>query len=820
MSVVQIIRTQLIVAVTLAYIIGISLSIFFPDFNPGIKLLLVTGLLLVFCARRFQAAGLALLLFFFIQTGIYSNIAAGKLPASPHHIVHRVTDHEEVVVLGNVARIFSFDGEITRFDVNSLSMRSKSSGFEAVKGKIRYILEDRLPGNIIPGATVAVRARLKRPQSFLTPGTFNYPAFLAEQNIYLTGYITSPIHLEKIRSTPTLSNTIRYFPEQLRDTINRFIDTTLAGENAAIYKALLTGERSSLSPQTIELFKGTGVLHILAISGIHMSLLGVFLFAVFFWLLRRSERLILTLNTKKTAAFLCIVPLLFYTLIAGAKTPVLRSFIMSTIVISAICFGKKHSFVALVAAAALLILAISPESLVSPSLQLTFTAVLAIGAGLFAIGAINRFITDSLPQKLFQQPLTWIVAAMGVSLAATLGTAPLVIYHFNRISLVGITTNLIVEPLLCLWSLTIGFCATFFLFIFEPAAHILFHIGAFGIEWAVKAVTFFHALPHSSVYLPSPSLTHIFFYYLGFLSLFFWKTVSRKYRAALCILPLTTLLLLAFPPAEFSKYLQDESALTFVDVGHGSCTLLETPGGRRILIDGGAISSPDFDIGERVIAPFLFRKGIAKIDDIVVTHPDSDHYNGIGFLLRHFKVDSLWVSTTEHDSAGWQTLLKTASQKGVELHVPQSGNIVSLNGDSTVFLDVITNTSSSSSSNSNDKGLILKYHHNDFTALFPGDISAEIEKQLIRQGYDLHATLLLAVHHGSASSNSKAFLNSVNPELMIVSSGRHRSFNFPSPVVMERSRNLGIKVQSINKVGTVKVSTKERGYQVDTLFPL
>ena len=818
MSLLQIIRTHLIVAVTLSYITGISLSFFFPDINPGLKLLLITGLLLGFCAKKHQTAGIVLLLLFFLQTGIYSKNTAGMRPASPHHIVNLTTDHEEVVVLGNVAQIFSFDGEITRFDLNSISMRTKGSGFEAVKGKIRYILEDRLPRDITPGATVAVRARLKRPQRFYTPGAFDYPAFLAEQKIYLTGYIASPIHLEKVQSTSTLINTIRYFPEKLRHTINRFIDATLAGENAAIYKALLTGDRSSLSLQTIELFKGTGVLHILAISGIHMSLLGVFLFAAIFWLLRRSEWLILTINTKKTAAFLCITPLLFYTLIAGAKTPVLRSFIMSTIVISAICLGKKHSFVALVAAAALLILAISPESLASPSLQLTFTAVLAIGAGLPVIGAVNRFFTDFLPHKAFIQPLTWTLAAMGVSLAATLGTAPLVIYHFNRISLVGVVTNLIVEPLICLWSLVIGFCATLFIFLFEPAAHFLFHIGAIGIELALKAVSTLHAFPHSSVYLPSPSYTHIFLYYLGFLSLFFWKSVCRKYRPTLAILPISTLFFLAFPPGEFSKYLQDESTLTYLDVGHGSCTLLETPGGRRIIIDGGAISSPDFDIGERVIAPFLFRKGIATIDDIVVTHPDSDHYNGINFLLQHFKVDSLWLSTKEHDSAGWQTLLKTASQKGIDVHVPQSGRIVSRNA--TNFLDVVANTSSSHSSSNNDRGLILKYQHDTFTALFPGDIPAAIEQLLVRQGYDLQSTVLLAVHHGSATSNSREFLRNVNPELMIVSSGRHRSFNFPAPAVMERSRQQGIKVHSINQIGTVRVSTQKRGYQVDTLFSL
>jgi competence protein ComEC len=817
-SFLQILRTYLIVAVTLSFIAGISFSFFFPLSYFSLAPLSAIALLLGVCIWKFQNTGVLLLLLFFFYAGIYSSNIATAQPTSPEHIVNTTEDHEETIILGRVAQVFSYDGEITRFDVNSLASRNSATTFETVHGKIRYIIKDRLPDEIIPGVTVAVRARLKRPQRFLTPGSFDYPSFLAEQDIYITGYISSPIHLEKVRSTPTFFNSVQYFPQRIRHTINSFIDTSLSDESAAVYKALLTGDRSSLSPHTIELFKGTGVLHILAISGIHMSLLGVFLFALIFWLLRRSEQLILTINTKKTAAFLSIPPLLFYTLIAGAKTPVLRSFVMSLIIILAVCFGKKHSFITLVAAAALLILTLSPESLASPSLQLTFTAVLAIGAGLPVIFYVNRQIADFKLPKMFLRFLTWIVAALGVSLAATLGTAPLVIYHFNRISLVGIITNLIVEPLICLWSLTIGFCATLCIFIAEPIAHILFQTGSFGIHMALKAVSFFHALPHSSIYLPSPSYLHVSLYYLGFLSLALWNSVHRSYRPVLLLLPVSTMLFLAFPPAEISKFFREESSLTFLDVGHGSCTLLETPGGKRILIDGGAISSPEFNIGERVIAPFLFRSGIAKVDDIIVTHPDSDHYNGIAFLLHHFKVKSLWVSTREHNSPGWHTLLKTASDRKVVVHVPHSGKIYSRNSEN--FLDVVANTNSSFSVGSNEKSLVLKYRHGDFTALFPGDIPREIEKKLIRQGSNLSADVLLAVHHGSATSNSREFLQYVSPEIMIVSSGRNRSFNFPSPVVLERCAQQHINVQCIKEIGTIEISTAKGGYQLDTLLSL
>jgi competence protein ComEC len=779
-------------------------------------LLLTTGALLFFSIRKLETTALFFLLLLFLQTGIYAGHLSQTTPDSQDHIIKSIIEQEELIVLGKVRRIFSFDGESTRFDLDSISVRTAESNFKPSQGTIRYIIKERLPSSIFPGTTVAVRARLKRPHRFMTPGSFDYPAYLANKHIYVTGYISTPLHIATVETSPPSSQRTKYLPEILREKINRFIDVSLSGEQAAVYKALLTGDRSAISPSLIELFKGAGVLHILAISGMHMSLLGVFLFAVFFWLLRRSEWLILTINTKKTAAFLCIIPLFCYTLIAGANTPVLRSFIMSLIVILALCYGKRHSFLPLIACAALFILILSPGSLFSPSFQLSFVAVISIVAAIGPITKINRLITRGQARKPVAIAGTWIIAAMGVSLAATLGTAPLLLYHFYRISLVGIVANLIIEPLLCLWSLTLGFVAVIFIFIFPPAADLLLNIGGTGISLAIAAVAVFHSIPHSSIYLPAPSILLICLYYLSFLLVIARHRYPEKYRLPALLFPVVSLFFIACPPGEITRTFIKESTLAFLDVGHGSCSFIEMPGGRRLLIDGGAISSPEFNIGERVIAPYLYRRGIGTIDDIVVTHPDSDHYNGITYILKRFKVKTLWISTRDRQGAGWRNLLRAAAQENVEVKVPVSAAILQHSGKAS--LTVLANTSSPDASTSNDNGLILKYRHDGFSALFPGDISAEMEKRLVMDGLDLEAVVMLATHHGSVTSNSEEFVGSIRPKIMVVSSGTHKAYSFPAQSVLERCRNHNIAVLRTNTAGTITVTTKKGEYHIDTLL--
>jgi len=816
------IRSNLLIGATLCYIVGILLSFSgIPLLHAFLGAMTAASLLLtiVFLRRKNeQETGMLLLLFiFFLLTGLYCTTLSRTPPMSNTHIRNAITEEHEYVTVGDIVRRHGFNGRTSKLDVAVKAIRTQTTEFQNSHGLIRYTLKGRPDPAAIPGQTVAIRAELEHPGRFETPGSFNYPAYLALRDIYVTGFIQSPLYISNVSKTTSFLHTLRYTPETLRARINHYINTHLNGNQAGIYKALLTGDRSAVTNQVIEHFKGAGVLHILAISGLHMSLLGVFLYAVIYWLLRRSQWLILRINTKKTAFFLCILPLLLYTLIAGAKTPVVRSFIMSLVVIVAICTGRKHSFAPLVACAALVILAFSPTDLATPSFQLSFAAVIAIAAALPALQQLTFRIVDNTSARIPATICTWTVTAMGVSIAATLGTAPLLIYHFNRMSLIGPLANLIVEPLICLWSLPFGFAAAVCLFIWPPLANILFYLGGIGIDLAVGAVSTFYSLPFSFTYLPPPSPALIALYYgcLGMLLLN--KTLTRRIRTTAAALLVVVIGCIFISPQNFIRKFDTESTLTFLDVGHGSCCLIEMPGGKTILIDGGAISSPHFDIGQSVIAPFLLQKNIQKINDIAITHADGDHYNGLAFIADHFNVEKLWIHSKESSNRRWQALLEHVAATGTEIIPASSGK--QLAGGNTANLHILANTSSAHRASNNDNGLIVHYRDDEFAALFPGDISAAIEHDLITAELDLKADILLSPHHGSSTSNSRGFLKAVNPSVMVVSSGDNKAFAFPSTAVVKTCRKLGIDVMPTKTAGTISIRTHPPGYHLETFNP-
>ena len=757
---------------------------------------------------------------FFLITGLYCGDQSRIPPSSPYHVSKQIMNagNQELITIGTIQRLYGFNGTSSRCDIELHSMRTVSNPFVTTHGLVRFTLPALFPAEIMPGDTVAIRAQLKKPPIPLVPGSFDYPAYLAKHDIYVIGFISSPLHIQKVvkpQKEVGPFHTLRYWPERLRTKINRFIDANLAGDTASIYKALLTGDRSSVAPQIIEHFKGAGVLHILAISGLHMSLLGVFCYGFFFYLLRRSTWLIYRINTRKTAAFLCILPLLFYTLIAGAKTPVVRSFIMSLVVIIAICYGRKHSFGSLLACAALAILFLSPEELFTPSFQLSFAAVMAIAAAAPFIIELSNALITRIGDIKGSVILKWIITGVMVSMAATLGTAPLLMYHFNRISLVGVAANLVVEPLLCLWSLLLGFIAIMLMVFWQSAAAALLKIGGLGISLANEATSFFYTLPLSSLFLPSPSVFHLAIYYLCLCQFFFLKGFRSPAKIVFTTFFILIFLTMLVPFKEYSKDQQTDSVLNFLAVGHGSSTLIEMVGGKRVLIDAGALSSPGFDVGRSTIAPFLLTKGITKIDDIVITHPDSDHYNGALFLLQHFKVDNLWISTLMNKEKGWLELLKVAKENGTNIIVGKPGQYIARNN--TNALMILANTANNGAARSdNDLGLILKYVHQDFSVIFPGDISVTVEKELVKKGLDLAATVLLAPHHGSATSNSNLFLETVGPEMLIVSASRNSNLCSPNTELAIRCRKLGIRLVPLNKVGTATIVSGAGGFSLKT----
>ena len=487
---------------------------------------------------------------------------------------------------------------------------------------------------------------------------------------------------------------------------------------------------------------------------------------------------------------------------------------MVTVFMVALCADQMKSLFVSLALAALIILIWDPNSLFTASFQLSFMAVASIAAvaPLLARLALPAKKEEPLSKRLGNRLLHFTLAALAVSLAATIGTAPLLLAYFNRISVVAPAANLLVEPLICLWSLTLGFIASPFIFVMPAAAALLLHLGATGLVFAVKIAAFFNNLSFSTLWLPPPSPALIVLYYAAIL-----VGISAGYRNK----PIMTIsagawvgvvFFFIFPVAELLKGRINNSEITFLDVGQGSSTFIQLPTGKRVLIDGGGgMTSPGFNVGEDIIAPFLWQRGIKQLDAIIITHGDSDHYNGIPFLLQRFRPKILWVNERSGHDMAWRQMLALAASLDIAIKIPGEGEKLIRGGEAEIVH--LGTPEKSTKTRSNDQSLVLRLAHNNLSCLFAGDISADREAQLVEEKTALQSTILLSPHHGSSTSSSEFFLKTVRPRIMVVSAGRFHPDNFPAPEVRQRCKALGIKMLITAEQGAITFTNQ------DALFP-
>ncbi len=764
----------------------------------------------------------------FILIGFVHTGRSLSPPDNPAAISNLLATKSRVTLTGTLLHMPEYNGRTTRFEiaVDSVLFRRPRAGntprLIPAQGRVSLSLQGRPGKPIRPGDRLLVIAVINRTYNYQTPGAFDYRLYLAERSIFVTGRIPGPADIMIFREpgNPWFRR-VRFFPERLRQHIAAFLNNHLAPESAGLYQALLIGSRTGISARTLEHFKATGCMHLLAISGIHMALLGLLITVSLTWLMKRSTTLLLHIHVPTVATLLALPPLAGYALIAGMNTPVLRALLMAGLFLFAVALRRQRSLVHVVAAAALILLLFKPLALFSVSFQLSFAAVLAITLiypHLLTIldgGAATAAAKISLPAKLFRYGR----AAFMVSVAATLGALPFLLYYFNRFSTIGPVVNLLVEPLLCFWALPIGLLATPMVFFAPGAAAMLFRIGALGITAADKVTLLGSRLPFASYWTITPTPMEIILYYT---IICLWLAGCKKKRTTLILLVPALLLIFSFTHGLWFPRTGRTTTVSFLDVGQGSSTLMQLPGGKTVLLDGGSTTSENFDIGERVIAPFLWKKRLWHLTDLVISHPHSDHYNGMGFILRHFRPARLWINGDRDEAWIYRKIIRTAARQGVKIIVPRPGQC--LVSDAATRLVCLGMTEADEHNRAlpppgvpvNDQSLVLRLRDGDYAFLFPGDISTTAEKKLLNQHRELQADILLAPHHGSKTSGSRAFIAAVNPKIIIVSAGHWGRGRFPDQAHLRRWRRENITVLETAKVGTVTCNTDGKKLEVRT----
>lgn len=778
---------------------------------------------------RFQRLNLSLLLLFFFVIGGAHATHFLQAPASKTDIYHLIQERREVSLVGVLAKSPEIGPERTTLLMEVQEVIDGLGRKTMIDGLVQLAMFAPPPEDLLPGDLFIARASVGPVPSYGVPGAFDYQEYLAYQGIHRSGSMRSPALVMEINQVPRPSWTAkaRHLPEAIRHRLSRFLAANVPPHRAGVYQAILLGGMANLSPEVMESFKASGSFHILSISGLHMALVSLCFTLLFSWLLKRSEWLLLHLPATKVSALLSLVPLTMYALIAGFNPPVVRSLLMVSVFVFALLVDRQWSIFNNIAIAAFLLLAANPSLIFTASFQLTFVAVAAIA--LFA--PILTKIIDQTPTtdlsfslRIWLGVKKWALASLLVSVAASLGTAPVLACQFNRISLVSPLSTLLIEPFLCLWSLMLGLTACL-LAGFPALAKLLLDLGGVGIDTSLAIADYCARLPWSSIWVPTPSISSVVAWYgVMFLAAHYGKLSCRAFvfGGMLC----TGLVAVQFLSIGEAN---QESTLTVLDVGQGSAIVIELPNREVVLIDGGRKQAPSaagMEVGENLIAPFLWHKKITRLAAVVCTHPDEDHYNGIPFILWQFRPKTLWVNGYDSEDRGYRQMLDLAKRLQIETRVPAAGMILwqsekisltALTGGQTTSASPAEGEDKKMGLSGNDRSLVLRFTHDQISFLLPSDIERGTENFLSGSLKEtLKADVLVAPHHGSSTSSSESFLEAAAPRYVAISAGQNQAGHFPAPEVMTRYKKLHLVTFNTAEQGSLFFQTDGHDIRVNT----
>jgi competence protein ComEC len=551
---------------------------------------------------------------------------------------------------------------------------------------------------------------------------------------------------------------------------------------ASVIKALTIGDTTGLDEDIKTLFLRTGTSHILAISGSNIGIVTAFFFFIARFLIRRVSVLRHRGDDIKYAALITIPFAFMFMLIAGSGIPIIRATIMITVYMFSLFFERGRNIINTIALSALIILLIYPHSLFTPSFQLTFMSVL------FIVIFTEKFFSLI---RIVNKMAKWFLFSILTTISATLGTLPIVIYHFYGINPFSVIHNIIAIPLMCILAMPmslIGMVLPYGEYILRLAGEIL------NINMQIlKYLNAGYIYP-----IIRPTLFEIILYFAFAFALIFSR---RKLILALLIfviMPVSTIhVYLAY-----EKRFNNNMRINFIDVGIGDSILIEAPKGMRILIDGGGHYKGDYDTGKSILTPILLSKKILTLNYVINTHPHGDHIGGIPYILQNFNVKHFVTSTYFIKEEKFIEVMKLIKDKGIPVQIWKKGDNYTFKNNMQIL--VFNPAPNFSLENLNNASLVLKVIYKNNTFLLAGDIEKDIEERLILSGVPLKSNVLKIPHHGSKNSNSFAFIRSVKPDIAILSGGPGIK-GLPSEEALQRYKEFSIPLLRTDKNGFVQI---------------
>jgi len=642
-----------------------------------------------------------------------------------------------------------------------------TDGWTKVTGTVRvYVSEPVL--DLKAGDSIQVYCQLDRFSPPTSPGQFDTAKYLARKNIFVAAFVKSQDGIKLLQSTPAPFFT--KLKNRIRQSASRALLDALSPEepNRGLLEALLLGYRGNIDSSTYMAFRKTGLLHFISLSGMHLGIL----IGMVWWLCKTAGLM------KPARAVICLIALATFLLIVPPRAPTIRAAIICCVFCVSILFRRHSNPVNTLSLAAIILLLIRPTHLFEAGWQLSFGTVLGI---VLLAGRIHFFMYEKVmglswrkkkqKTKLFFYVIsksgTYLLSLFSMGLAAWLGGAGILLYHFYTITPLTSIWTLLVFPFVSL-ILILGFLKIILFFLLPTLSAVLGFIVAIISNWLIWAVELIAKLDMSQILIGQVPLVLVIFYYgiiifTGYVY-FRRRTMAKK---VICTV-MFSVMIISLVTMKWQRTYRDDLVVTFLDVGHGQAILARLPGKANILFDAGSRSRSD--IGRRVVNPFLDYNGINKIDAIYISHNDTDHINGVPEVIEHCKVGCVF---TNNDFFG------RTDQWGTEKYlndylIEKDLTIKSLNDElnlsSSAKIQILWPNEEASQNKDlgdNYKSQVSLIEFAGVKALLCSDIEKFAQRELLRLNPDLKADIVFVPHHGSVSTLRDDFLRSKHGTIVV-----------------------------------------------------
>lgn len=729
--------------ITISYIIGLLWGLYF---NKNMALFICV-LPITYCIAKKK---------FYTMFIIFNIILSCFLANSKRQKYDNLyNDMDECLIVGTIIKEPSYDKNIKKYTIKVDSVNGENK-FKNSK-IIVYEKNNSSIVNTKYGNLVKFSGSFKIANKSRNYKGYNYNEYLRSNNIYgIAQTESSSIYICKNNNVGWYNKFINSGYNYIRHAIYE----VLPSKTAELYTAIILGDKGGLDEGVINDFSESNLSHILAVSGMHLSYI-VSIVSV-----------ILSMSGKKIKSIVTICTVILFCNISGNSYSVVRASIMIIIYVCGGLLHRKSDSLTNISIAALLELIANPYAIKSLSFIFSFAATLSIIE-------FNNFVNNRLPQRWDKNIIgKYVKNSISLSISANVIILPITAMYFNKVSLNFLISNLLSTFLLSL-IMPLGFICILMYFYSPLITEILAKLLNVLLICLIKI----SKIRLISLYLTSQQVCIFVGVTLSLIAFVFLKK-SRKIFKYLVVIFLSVIIVIRlFRMANTNMY------IFFVDVGQGDCTLIKTPKGKKVLIDGGGKEDSEY-IGKEILVPYLLNRDIKNIDYIIISHFDTDHVGGILTVMEKLKVKKVVISKQYENSENYDRLKRIAREKRINILVVNKGDKLYI--EKNVYFDVIwpDNDNVISENVLNNNSIVCTLHYNNFSLLFTGDIEEIAEKQILQEYKErenlIKSKAIKVAHHGSKTSSTTEFLETVKPCIALIGVGENNKFGHPSEEVVKR----------------------------------